>query len=486
MNRSPKTPRSVIAAVKDDTQFKAVELRVQDDEVEILWAKSAPNDERTWSDFAVECGLAQRVEAKSRSLRKDVATVIGLDSTAVAFYRITTPAVSEEETAAIVRMQVESLLPLPPEQIEVAWRTLPSTDGKMDVTMAAARCDHLERFMDGIRDFRPQHILLSCEGTAQAWQSLFTEQEQQAAVLSIGQRHTQVCLVQAGHVVHAGVLDAGMSDLMSASEHADVQQTTDAAERFALDIRTILDSFGWEVSSLWPIFILSDGSDKFDRVVASLNAGGLFAKTSLPSSHGLKVPPHFQPGDIYQYHTPLGLALLAMKEPPDRLDLFKGLLQDQTEAVAKRARYSVLAAAVAIFMVIALIVTSYVVDKSRDRHYRNLLAQTDLEQARQRQSLLKTIAQNRPDLLQLLADINAGQNSGVVLDSLHFKKGQAVTVTGQADNEEQLWGFQKNLGDRKGIEDVTPSSVSQDSKTKKIRFTLTFQYKGYTKKDAVL
>lgn len=487
MNKSPKTPRSVIAAVKDDTQFKAVELRAQNGEVEVLWAKAVPSDGCTWSDFAVECGLAQGVEAKGKPLRKDVARVVGLDSMAVAFYRITAPAVNEEETAAIVRMQVESLLPLPPEQIEVAWRTMPSTDGKVDVTMAAARCDHLERFVDSTRDFRPQNILLSCEGTARAWQSLFTEQERQAAVLSIGEQNTQICLVQAGRVVHAAVLDIGMSDLVSAGEYGDAAGSTEASERFTLDIRTILDSFGWEVSALWPIFVLSDGSREIDLVTASLNGAGLLARTSVPSPQGVKAPRDFEPGDVYQYRTPLGLALLATGEPSERLDLFKGIIQDQKEVSAKRARYSILvAAALAAFMLITLIATSYVVDKSRDSHYKKLLAQTDLEQARQRQTLLKIVAQNRPDLLQLLADINAGQNSGIVLDSLHFKKGQPVTLTGQADNEEQLWSFQKNLAGRKGIEDAEPSGVSQDSKSKKIRFTITFQYKGYTKKDAVL
>lgn len=184
---------------------------------------------------------------------------------------------------------------------------------------------------------------------------------------------------------------------------------------------------------------------------------------------------------------PLGLALLALGEPSDRLDLFKGILQDQADVSTKRARLSIVVAAVlAAFMLIALIVTSYVVDKSRDSHYKTLLARTDLAQARQRQALLKTVAQNRPDLLQLLTDINTGQNSGIVLDSLHFKKGQPVTLTGQADNEEQLWTFQKNLAGRKGIENAEPSSVSQDSKTKKVKFTITFQYKGFTKKDAVL
>jgi Tfp pilus assembly protein PilN len=382
-------------------------------------------------------------------------------------------------------MQVESLLPLPPELIEVAWRTLPSTNGKMDITMAAARCDHLERFLDGVRDFRPRHILLSCEGMTQAWQSLFGEQERQAAVVSIGERHTQICHVQSGRVVHAAVLDMGMNKLTAADGGADPTETTEATERFAQDMRTILDSFGWEASALWPIVILSDGGDQIDRVVASLNGAGLLARTSLPSIPDMKAPPNFEMGDIYRYRTPLGLALLAMKEPSERLDLFRGLLQEQPETSARRARYLILiAAAVAAFMLVALVVTSYAVDKSRDSHYKRLLAQTDLGKARQRQELLKTVAQARPDLLQLLTDINSGQNSGIVLDSLQFKKGQPVSLTGQADNEEQLWNFQKNLRGRKGIDGAEISNVSQDTKTKKVRFTITFHYKNYTKKVA--
>lgn len=38
-----------------------------------------------------------------------------------------------------------------------------------------------------------------------------------------------------------------------------------------------------------------------------------------------------------------------------------------------------------------------------------------------------------------------------MLDTLHFKKGQAVSVTGQADNMEQMWKFQANLRERKEI-----------------------------------
>jgi hypothetical protein len=486
MNRSPKTPRSVIAGVKEDTQFKAVEMRALDGAVELVWAKSMSGD-RSWSDLAAECGLAVAADTRGKTLRKDVVSVIGLDSTAVAFYRISAPAVGEEETASIVRMQAESLLPLSPDQIEVAWRTMPSTDGQVDVTIAAARKDQLRRFIENTRDFHPRNILLSCEGMAQAWQNLFTDQEPQATIISIGERDTQICLVQMHHVVHAAVLDIGMGDLVQAGGHAGQADTSEEVERFAQDIRTILDSFGWEASTVWPILVLSDGGKATDAVVASLNASGLPARTSLPSTQDIKLPRNFEAHDIYQYRTALGLALLAMKEPSESLDLFGGIVEDQAQTQAKRARYSViLAGIVAAVMLAAFVATSYVVDRGRDRHYTSLLKQTDLDQARQRQSLLKTVAQHRADLLQLLTDISSGENSGIILDSFHFKKGQVVTLIGQTDNVEQLWKYQQNLRGRKGLKEVEISSANQDAKTKKIKFTITFQYKDFGKKTAVL
>jgi hypothetical protein len=487
MSKSPKTPRSVIAAVKDEGQFKAVHLRMQDDVMEVLWAKSVSGEDRTWSEFAVECGLGAESDRHRRTTHENVAAVVGLDSTAVAFYRMTAPAVSDEEIAAIVRMQAESLLPLPPEQIEVAWRATPSVNGTVDVTIAAARNDHLDRFIDYTRDFRPQRIMVSCEGTAQAWRSLFTEQERQAVVVSIGRRHTQVCLVQAGQIVHAAVIDVGETDLSPAGKRGDDTQAVEATERFAQDVRTILDSFGTEVSTVWPIVVLSDGSEPFEHAAACLNAAGLFARTSMPTTFDVKAPPDFDTRDVYEYRTPLGLALLAMQEPSESLDLFADILRDQTETTARRAKYSVvLAGAVAVAMLLALIATSYLVDVGRNKHYKNLLAQTDLAQAGQRQALLKVVAQHRPDVLQLLTDINGVEAAGIVMDSLHFKKGQAVTLAGQADNEQQLWKFQGNLRGRKGLDNVEISNVSQDSKTKKIKFTLTLDFRHFTEKSAVL
>jgi len=84
--------------------------------------------------------------------------------------------------------------------------------------------------------------------------------------------------------------------------------------------------------------------------------------------------------------------------------------------------------------------------------------------------------------LELLNEMNSGDNKGILLDSLHFKKGQTVTIRGQLGAADQLYKFQENLLTKKGIRDVTILSAAPDSKTKKIKFTMTFHYKTYTKR----
>jgi hypothetical protein len=57
-----------------------------------------------------------------------------------------------------------------------------------------------------------------------------------------------------------------------------------------------------------------------------------------------------------------------------------------------------------------------------------------------------------------------------------------VTIRGQAPGNDQLYKFQENLLTKKGVKEVKILSANPDSKTKKIKFTMTFHYKTYTKK----
>jgi len=505
MSKGEKIPHVVVAVAREDARFKAVELHRHDRQVEILWTRSLPADGQTWSGFAGECGLApDGTSHDSKMARKHAPAVIGLDLTSVAFYRVTAPAVDEHEMAAIVRMQAESLLPLPPDQIEVAWRANHSTNGNADVTIAAARKEYLYKFAENVRDLRPRNIFLSCEGTAKAWQSLFSAHERlgeagaaprvrpgtlepHAVLVSLGAENTQVCLVQDGLVTRAAVLDLGGANLLGTGGEEPAGPSAETLERFAHDLRAILSSFGWNEASPWPLFVLSDGSPAHQHVVESLNASGLPATASVPSLRGLKTPAGFEAKDVYEYRTLLGLALIALEKPALALNLFGRVLEEQEQQKAASAWRSVaLAGAAAVLMLIVLFATVYLTDVSSARRWDALVQRPAFQAAVQQQALLKTVARHRPDLLELLTAISTGENDGVVLDSLHFKKGQTVSLAGQAGNMEQMWKYQTNLRAQKSIKDAEIQNAAPDTKTKKIKFTITLHYKEFTKKDAAL
>lgn len=482
MSKGERIPHSIIAVAKEDGQFKAIEVRRQDGRVEVVWTRSLPAEKQTWGGFAVECGVVSNPDHHDRTAKKSSPAVVGLDSTGVAFYRVSVPAVDGQETAAIVKMQAESLLPLPPDQIEVAWRTNPSHNGNMDITIAAARKEHIEKFATAVKDFRPHSILLSCEGTTKAWQSLFADCQPQALLVNIGVENTQVCLVQNGLVARAGVMDMGMSGLAPASGTA-----SGVRDRFSHDLGILLASFGWDGTGPWPLFVLSDGSEAMGHIVDMLNAAGMPAKASVPTPQNLKSPAGFGTREAYEYRTPLGLALIALDKSSATLNLFDRVLQEQEQQKAATAWRSVaLAAAAAAMMLIALLVTVYLTDVASAKRWDALVKQPDFQASLQQQTLVKTVARHRPDILELLTLISAGQNEGVVLDTLHFKKGQAVSVTGQADNMEQMWKFQANLRERKEIKSADIMNATPDAKTNKTKFTITFQYKELTKKEAAL
>ncbi len=487
MSKAAKVPHSIIAVARDDGRFKAVEVRRHEGGIEILWARSLPVETHTWMGFATECGLNTGADERSETPQSRSSSVVGLDSTGVAFYRLSAPRVGSEETAAIVRMQAEALLPLPPDQIEVAWRTSPSTNGKVDITIAAARREYLQKFVDHVSPFRPRRILLSCEGMAKAWQTLFADRDRQALVVGIGVENTQICLVQNGQVMHAAVLDTGMADLGHVGSEAEPGARAEVVERFAQDLRTILCSFGWDESSYWPVFVLSDGNAAADRVVESLNAAGLHARATAPETRNLRMPRDFAARDIYEYRIPLGLALVALEGPAGTLDLFERISWEREQQRAKSSWYSVaVAGAAAAVLLLVLVVVWRYTDVALARRLDGQIKDPAFAVAVERQALLKTVARHRPDLLELLTEINAGPNDGIVLDSVHFRKGQKVAISGQAGNADQMYKFQAGLLDQKGIDNVNISNSATDTKTKKVKFTMTFDYRTFTKKEAAL
>jgi len=475
------TRASVVVVSREENKLRGVELRKQGEVFEVLWTKGGEASEMELGTFMAECNLSSGRTVKTGS-SDDRPVAFGFDSAGVIFYRIGVPVVKKEELAAIVKLQAEARLPLPAEQMEVAWRAGEVRDGQVGVTIAAARREHLQKFVEDVRGFEPARIMLDCEGIVKAWGEFFSGDKKLAVVVNIRSRNTQVCLAEQGKLVNAVSLDMGMEDFSAGQGSAEQMET---AERFVQDMRSVLELFGYADTDGPPIFVLSDGGIAIEEIASYLESAGFNVRVAVPQMGKLRGGVELSVEDIYQYRVPIGLAAMVFETPAEELNVFAGLYRPKAEKEKRRWLHSPkVAGAITIVMLMLLVTVLYAVDAVNEEHLTRLVAKVDVGQFTQRQMLIKSVALQRPDLLKLLSEINSTEHEGIVLSVVHFKKGSPVTVKGQAKSEEQVWKFQKSLNSKKGIknaliENITPKDDNRD-------FSITFHYGRFTKKKSRL
>ena len=205
-----------------------------------------------------------------------------------------------------------------------------------------------------------------------------------------------------------------------------------------------------------------------------------------PALKGLMAKSELSDEDIYQYRTPIGLALLALEAGSDELNIFENLYNPAQKVVKRHWLYSPTATiAIASIMLVLLVIVSYAVDitgpTSIEKRLEASVSDVDMNLLVKRQQLLKTVARERPDLLDLLKVVNESGERGISLTTLSFKKGQPVSISGQASSNDQLSRYEKNLQNTRGIENVN-YTANTNKKSKKITFTMTFHYKNFSRK----
>lgn len=475
------TEPSVVAIVKEDNKLKSVEIRKDNGAFDLLWTRSSEGQTTDWKTFAAECGLP--VGASGPDMGDDRTVVVGFNSVGTVFHRTMVPAVGQKEIASIVTLQAETRLPLSAEQMELAWRTGHEQDGQINVTIAVARKEHLRAFVENVQPLRPAKILLDCEGIVEAWKTVFAGVEKRAVVLSAAERNTHVCLIEDGCLSNTVVLDVGIGDFSAAS----AGEQTEAIERFTQDITSVLELFGCAGQADIPILLLSDGRAVHVSIVSALRLARLNARAALPNLKRLAPGGQLGAEGLYDYRTAIGLALLAFEAREDELNLFEHLYSRTAKEEKKHWLYSPkIACSVAVVMLVLLTLVSYAVDLASpsaiEKRLKASISDVDMDLLLKRQEMIKTVARERPDLLELLKAVNDSGGRGITLNSLYFKKGQPVTVTGQAGSNDDLSRFEKALQKNKAIEKVNPPTSSVDAKGGKITFTITFQYKNFTRK----
>jgi hypothetical protein len=481
-----------IAIAHEENEFKAVEVEKHGEDLEMLWAKSGKDSDNNWLSFAAECGLSVGLTEKNKT-DGNKTTVIGFSSTGVAFYNIGLPTAREDELKSMVKMQAETLLPLPAEQMELTWRKGRVRNGQVAIAVAAARKEYLKSFVENLRALNPAKILLDCEGIVIAWKELFGGNEKDAVVVNMTARSTQVCLTEDGYLSNAIILDMGIEDFLEVadslpdSENIGEPEKTEAVERFTFDVKSALEAFDYAEAKKLPIFVLSDGSKTLKVIVACLASAGLNAKAALPQIQKLKAKVGFGVEQLYEYRVPIGLSLMALDSHTDGFNLFDNLYRPAGTVGDKRGlRSPKVAAAIAAVMLVVFVVIFYAIDVispgAIEKHLKETDSSADIDLLMQRQNLIKIVAMERPNLLELIKQISESGDGSIKLESFHFKKGQLVSITGQVQSPDQLYKFQESLMSRSGIKDVKIQNTSSDNKTKKVKFTMTFQYKNFTSK----
>jgi hypothetical protein len=477
--------KSAVAIVEDDNRLKAVELIKRDGFLKIHWTRSSEAYETDWKRFVYECGLPIE-QAVLPDIESDRKIVVGFNTAGTIFNRTTVPAVEEGEIESIIELQAETRLPLPAEQIEMDWRADKLDDGQLGVTIAVARKEQLQRFVNDVKSFHPSKILLNCEGLVKAWGLLFSGEKQKAIILSCGSHNMQVCLVEAGRLSNAVVLDIGLDDFSAVGP----EEQTEATERFAQDMMSVLDLFGCaekEKKEL-PVFVLSDGSPTYVSIVSSLRLAGLNARLSSPEIGVLAANSGLSTQTAYEYRTAIGLALMALETGSNELNIFKNLYTPVQKVAKKHWLYSTkVTCAIAAVMLVLLVMVSYAVDiagpKSIEKRIESSISNVDMDLLVKRHQMIRAIARERPDLLELLKIVNESGEQGITLTGLSFKKGQPVSVSGEVSSNDQLSRYEKKLQETKGIDNVN-YTANVNTKNRKITFTMTFQYKNFGKKAA--
>ena len=472
--------RSVIAIAQSESRLKGVEIRRHGSAVEVLWAKRSGDSD--WGAFASECGVGiDHAGPDGGEGYRDV--VAGFGSSGVVFDRLDVPAASEAEAESIVRLQAESRLPLPIDQMELAWRAGYARNGEMPVIMAAARREHLQEFVENVRAVVPAKIMLDCEGIVQAWRTFFQGDGRASVIISASSRSSHVCLAESGRLSNAVVLDMGTEDFSATSQ---VAGQTEAAERFVRDMQSVLELFGYGEPGELPVIVLSDGGDAVQAMVSALESAELNVRGAMASVAELAAPSELDAADIYEYRVPLGLGLMALEGRADELNIFEHLYTPVKEEVKHWSHSPKLAAAIAVVMLVMLLVVSYAIDAAKpgaiDKRLKAALSDTDMKALMERQSLKRAIAQHRPNVLEIISLINKCGKDGIKPESVHFKRGQLASVTGLASGNAQLYKFEEALNKEKNISSAKTQSSSVDAKAKKIRFTINFKYKKFSEK----
>jgi len=470
--------KSATAVIREGQKYKAVVLNRKGGIYELWQKQESVIQGISLASFCRE--LSSLTQSRfGQSVRIPLA--IGFSQAQTAFYRLEVPWAKESQVESMVEMQAEAILPLPRDQMRLAWRNGVMTEGKTIVTLAAARTEHVRLFSEHVELCKPQAIMLESEAVIKAWQTLYAGTNEKAIIVYIGKTNTQICLAEESKLAMARISDVRRQDLVRQDDLSVVY-----AEQLAQDIYGMLESFGVNPTECCPIYVLSDQSESINKITEYLKQTELKGQISVIERSCLKNKEATTEADIYEYLVPVGLALMTMDGENSEYNLFawepmggKGVRRKIHVPSMK------VSGLIALAMLAVFLLVFYRLDVVRENRLTEQLVQAGSIESRQlikKNELKKAVSRIRPDIPGLLALIHECDPQGMQLDMINVAKGRPVELAGNTQDKNKIFAFQEKLQKQKGVKTFRKEIREFDPKKKVFNFTVTFEYKQFSQK----
>jgi hypothetical protein len=396
---------------------------------------------------------------------------IAADTSQTGFYPFSIPVMEGARQESLIAAQAEAIVPMPLPQTMYSWRMMQRDSAMQHGFLSVVRRGYFQE-LAGMASGKPESMMPDATGLVRAWSAMFESLPQRSLLIQIRKRHCILALCDQEKLIRAAAMDwddnpgaAGMmvGDLLNLIETLDIPASVplfitgpdSQAQILCNEMKTIGKSV-----SLWKL-----SPDKLNKL-------GLTA--ILPSE---------------AQHCPqaAGLALAAIDEEPGEFDLIrKPVTRGSSQVVIDKQLYlrGLLwtAALLAIFLGV-----SYWTTQREVRTIQQALSasynDTTGEKILTRQQTRERFAKSRPDMLELLILLDTCAGNDIMIDSFNFKKGQPVRLTAKTNSQsyDRVYAFDKKIKEQSGISGVKLISPTLDEKKRQVSFTLTFNYKNFSK-----
>jgi hypothetical protein len=440
----------------------------------------APHDDnndtgQNWQSF-----LEQLEPLKARE-PEDTNLAVCFDGRNAAFYRVNIPVTDNQQLESIIKIRAESLLPIDSSKMRFSWRCDREIASSRNITIAAGSRNIIDGFAASVSDLKPDRITVDHEAMVAAFEK-YTEDLPPRYILTFFSKNcTKVCAVEAGLLVNAITIDTGTDNLFE-----DEQTIANTAEMFTQDICSGIDYFGPDFASV-QAFILCPNHELGGKLSEFLAQTGL--NTQLPKILITKLidDQSVTPEQFIEWLPLLGTALLNETADENQLNLFEQVYLEKARESALRGTVIAKRTSIAAVVIILLILLGvFIVDYAQLWYLKDKLAYESqgINVARliKRHRTHRQIASARPDMIELLSIIAEAAPSAMVIDNINYRRGQAVTISGQVPNHQTLEQFHKALREHKDVKDAQVGPATKSKNDKKLNFSVTFGYKNFTTK----